>query len=130
MDKAEESTWACAALSMVTEGAGIDVVAHQYPQDIPPCRHEAEMGNAAKASPRPAEWSTSSPNKSLTRVSEEKEEATFAAGACREVLQKLIPPRVLGKEALSQLHSEIGPITMVSRDSLINTSKSLVASVM
>ena len=66
------------------------------------------MDNEAIAGPRYAEWSTDSPNISLTRFSEVREEVTYAAGACREagayrvVLRRLIPPRVLGREALGE----------------------------
>ena len=42
---------------------------------------------------------------SPTKASELEEDATKAAGACREELLRLTPPRLLRREAFSQDHS-------------------------
>ena len=42
-------------------------------------------------------------------------------------LWRLIPPRLLGREAFSHNHSEVGPPRIASRVSLMAASKSLVA---
>ena len=68
----------------------------------------------------------SHPSISLTNDWERDEDAKKAAGAWREVLRRLIPPRLLGREAFSQDHSDSGPPRMDSQDSLMAMSKSLV----
>ena len=70
----------------------------------------------------------SHPSISLTNDWEHDKDAKKAAGgASREALRKLTPPRLLGKEAFSQDHSDSGPPRMDSKASLMALSKSLVA---
>ena len=61
-----------------------------------------------------------------TRGGEPELEARKAAGACREALRKLKPPRLLGRLAFSHYQSDRGPPTMDSRDSRMAESKSTV----
>ena len=44
-----------------------------------------------------------------------QEDARKAAGACREALRRLIPPRLLGSEAFNHDHSDRGPPKMDSK---------------
>ena len=62
---------------------------------------EAETASVANAGPMCVDWPTDSPSISPNRVSEQDEEATYAAGECREALLRLMPPRLLGRDALS-----------------------------
>ena len=87
---------------------------------------EALLDNAASADSRFSEL-TNSPIMALTRSYKVWEEATYAAGALKNALLSFIPPQLLGSEALSELYSEMGPPTMVSKDSLMVESKSLLA---
>ena len=65
---------------------------------------EALLDKAASADPKCVEQSTGTPSILLNRVFEARDEVTFAAGACKKALLRLIPLQLLGREALSQLH--------------------------
>ncbi len=52
------------------------------------------------------------PSITLTRDCDDERDATKAAGACREALRRPSPPRLLGRQALSQDQSDRGPPMM------------------
>ena len=67
------------------------------------------------------------PNMSPIRRAEREADEIKAAGACNTAVRRLIPPRLLGKEAFSQDQSVRGLPMIDSRVSLMALSKAAVA---
>ena len=88
---------------------------------------EAAAERAATVASMWGEGPGSHPSIFPTSVWETQVEARKAAGAWREELLRPIPPRLLGREAFSQDHSDRGPPTMDSRASRMARSNSMAA---
>ena len=88
---------------------------------------EAASDRARRAASRLLGLMVDCPNISPIRQAEWDGEAMKAAGACRAAPRKLMPPLLLGKEALSHDQSDIRQPRMVSRVSLVAASKTEAA---